>query len=265
MKQIIIQGAGFVGGATRLFLETCLKSDEWTIQYNDPYKNLYVLEPYWKEASWVFICVPTNIDETTGENSMINVLDAINYAIEKGYRGSFVVRSTLPISGVNQLNDWLGDKFILWPEYIREKHMLTDAISPREIVLGINGVNGIEFGKLLWKYNSLIQYVTPMEAQLAKLATNTFLSMKVIFANLLKQLAEQNECQYDRIVDVLLNEGRLGKTHWTVPGPDGKFGFGGTCFPKDTQTFATALKSVGVESSLIDAVVETNKVIRKDS
>lgn len=265
MKHIIIQGAGFVGSATKLFLEVCLQQSEWTIQYNDPHKNLYVLEPYWKEASWVIICVPTNINNTSGENSMANVHDAINYAIDKGYKGSFIVRSTLSITGVKQLEEWLGNKFILWPEYIREKHMMTDAISPREIVLGINGVNGIEFGKLLWKFNSLIQYVTPIEAQLAKLATNTFLSMKVIFANLLYQLSEKQGANYERVAEILKKEGRLGNSHWTVPGHDGKFGFGGTCFPKDTQTFSTALKNMGIQSDVIDAVLKINDEVRKDS
>lgn len=275
MTNIIIQGAGFVGQATSLFLRNATSIH---IDYNDPIKHeeVIAIEPYytyyrseqeWVKADYVIICVPTNLDITKNppENSMENVRNAINYAIDMGYKGNFVVRSTLSISGVQELENWLGNKFILWPEYIRERHYREDSINPRSIVIGNSSLEGLKFGRLLDKYKDIIHYVYPMEAQLAKLATNSFLSMKVIFANQLYHLAKQLGTDYNSIVEVLQSEGRLGDTHWTVPGPDGKFGFGGTCFPKDTKTFETALKSAGIDDELITAVNNTNNKIREEN
>ena len=57
---------------------------------------------------------------------------------------------------------------------------------------------------------------------------------------------------------------RQGYTHFDVPGPDGKFGFGGACFPKDTSALLKYAESQNAHLSVLDSAVLVNKVIRND-
>ena len=58
---------------------------------------------------------------------------------------------------------------------------------------------------------------------------------KVSFLNEMKLLSEKVEANWDDVIQGFLRDGRIGHSHWQVPGPDGKLGFGGSCFPKDVQ------------------------------
>ena len=60
------------------------------------------------------------------------------------------------------------------------------------------------------------------------------------------------------MINIAVNDERLGKSHWSVPGPDGKYGFGGSCFPKDTAALIFEMKKKGVNSYIIKSVVERN-------
>ena len=63
---------------------------------------------------------------------------------------------------------------------------------------------------------------------------------------------------------LLENEGRLGSSHWAVPGFDGQRGFGGKCFPKDVKTFETALVKGKIHIDLIRAVLDLNNEMREN-
>ena len=68
---------------------------------------------------------------------------------------------------------------------------------------------------------------------MVKYLTNSFLATKVSFANEIYQVCEKLNIDYDKVVEYATLDDRLGKSHWNVPGPDGDFGFGGHCLPKD--------------------------------
>ena len=70
--------------------------------------------------------------------------------------------------------------------------------------------------------------------EMVKYLTNTFLSVKVSFAEMeIHQLCGKLGIDYDKVVEYATLDSRLGDSHWSVTGPDGDFGFGGHCFPKD--------------------------------
>ena len=71
-------------------------------------------------------------------------------------------------------------------------------------------------------------------------------------------------CCFDEFKEVLKVDSRLGHTHFDVPGPDGKFGFGGKCFPKDTRLLLQFLKNQELDFSLMQTVLEINSKIRND-
>ena len=62
----------------------------------------------------------------------------------------------------------------------------------------------------------------------------------------------------------LVADGRVGHSHMNVPGPDGKFGFGGSCFPKDIQAMKNFAESIGVNPSVLAAVWRKNLEVRPE-
>jgi UDP-glucose 6-dehydrogenase len=260
MTKIIIQGAGIVGQATNAFLN--MASKELTLLYNDPPKDVHVSDEDWTTADWVVVCVPTdlNTEFANPENSTANVDAAINQALEKGFKGKFVIRSTMSVAAVKSYMEQLGQHLVVWPEYIREATWAEDAVTARYITLGGEGAE--EFSNLLTEFKGSSFITDPMEAMLAKLSTNAFLAMKVIFANQVKQIADANGADYNIVKVLLQSEGRLGQSHWDVPGADGLPGFAGKCFPKDVKTFEADLIRSGSFVDMIRGVSDINTALR---
>ena len=69
-------------------------------------------------------------------------------------------------------------------------------------------------------------------------------------------------CIRDRFTDMLSRDERVGKTHLQVPGPDGKYGFGGHCFPKDTEALLYYADQKNIKMSVLRKAVQTNKKLR---
>jgi len=258
MTKIIIQGYGTVGKSTELFLRTV--NPPLDIVLHDPSKGLTAETDDWTSADYAIVCVNTDINIALQENSIANVTDAIDCAWEFGFGGTTILRSTVGVSAINTLVAWLGDVLIVWPEYIREATWQTDSINPNFVILG--GKRTPAFKDIIEQFTKTTIVTSPVEAMIAKLSTNTFLAMKVVFANQLYQLCERAGADYDIVSALLKNEGRLGDSHWQVPGPDGLRGFGGKCFPKDVLTFQTALSKVGISVDLIGAITTINDSLR---
>jgi UDPglucose 6-dehydrogenase len=69
---------------------------------------------------------------------------------------------------------------------------------------------------------------------------------------------------WDAVLQGLISDGRIGQSHHQVPGHDGDYGFGGTCFPKDINAMIKTMEENGVSPDLLKAVWEENKRIRKN-
>ena len=101
-------------------------------------------------------------------------------------------------------------------------------------------------------------------AELVKYVTNAFLSTKVSFANEVYELCGGMGLDYDKIIEYATYDERLGLSHWGVPGPDGDFGFGGHCFPKDLAALLHLTEKLGTINNVLSATQETNNNVRKN-
>ena len=81
---------------------------------------------------------------------------------------------------------------------------------------------------------------------MVKYFTNCFLATKVSFANEMKIFVIQFGIDYDKVVEYATYDERLGKSHWAVPGPDGDFGYGGHCLPKDLSAIVNSFDTYGL-------------------
>ena len=75
-------------------------------------------------------------------------------------------------------------------------------------------------------------------------------------------LANKLGLSWENIMSGVLSDGRIEKLHTDVPGHDGKFGFGGACFPKDTSALSKIFEKVGIKPYVLDATIKQNKIIR---
>ena len=101
-------------------------------------------------------------------------------------------------------------------------------------------------------------------AELVKYMTNSYLATKVSFANEMYQICEKFDMDYDKVVEYATLDERLGVTHWSVPGPDGELGYGGHCLQKDINALISVAHELGINTEVLEAVVETNDRVRQD-
>ncbi len=93
---------------------------------------------------------------------------------------------------------------------------------------------------------------------------NCFFATKVSFLNEMKQVSEKCNADWDMAIEGFISDGRIGHSHLSVPGPDGKLGFGGSCFPKDIQAMINFGTEKNLELSTLIGAWETNLKVRPE-
>ena len=240
-KKTLIVGFGFVGRATQYFLEKYCNTEAEIVDPN-------VMLPMLKNDKWdyVFLCVPTN----PGKDGKLDL--SILKEVFNKYDGEQIIRSTV---GPDQVSEFDGATF--WPEFLRENRWKEDIDHPQvEPIVGYESESKFAF----WlQYECLrdlmsVRMTTPILSAAFKVTRNAFLAHKVNFANILFDIAQAQGFDYDTLRLMLENDTQLGASHWHVPGPDGKRGFGGKCFPKDYGHFSKL-----TTSEVLEAVKKNNE------
>jgi len=80
----------------------------------------------------------------------------------------------------------------------------------------------------------------------------------------MSQICSSTDINYDDVVRLALYDKRIGKSHFQVPGPDGDFGFGGKCFPKDLNAMITYSQQNNVDAKMLNAAWDKNMEVRKE-
>ena len=101
-------------------------------------------------------------------------------------------------------------------------------------------------------------------AELIKYMNNCFFATKVSFLNEMYQIAKKCGVDWDLAVEGFVLDNRIGHSHLNVPGPDGKFGFGGSCFPKDIQAMINFADGLGVSSDVLKGAWKKNLEVRPE-
>jgi len=153
------------------------------------------------------------------------------------------------------------------PEFLTEANYIDDFKNQNRIIIGCDDDAPKTIVKQVYQraYPKVPTIKThPTIAEMVKYTTNTFLSTKVAFANELFQACEALGIDYDKVIEYARYDDRLGTSHWGVPGPDGRFGFGGSCFPKDTNALIARMKELGVKPTVLSAAWEKNLEVRPE-
>jgi len=104
-----------------------------------------------------------------------------------------------------------------------------------------------------------VKYPSLEQAAFSKYVENSFLATKVVFFNEMYKIFTACGFEgFDQMIDAITIDPRIGRSHTQVPGPDGKYGYGGHCLPKDMA----ALRSLSNDTPLLDAVTDANEEYR---
>ena len=152
------------------------------------------------------------------------------------------------------------------PEFLTEANAVEDFNNQNRIILGGPRPATTKLRRLYSKVfpKAHIIKTDSTHAEMVKYLTNSFLATKVSFANEIYQVCQKLNIDYDKVVEYATLDDRLGKSHWNVPGPDGDFGFGGHCLPKDLSALIYLAMKFDTETNVLNAVEETNDVVRKN-
>lgn len=181
-----------------------------------------------------------------------------------GYK-VLVTKSTVPIGTGEYLRKRIREKnprltfgIVSNPEFLREGAAINDFMRPDRVVIGSRDEEAIAIMRDLYRPLYLIEapfVVTSLEAaELTKYAANAFLATKISFINEIANLCESIGCDVHDVARAIGMDRRIG-SKFLHPGP----GFGGSCFPKDTQAFASVAREFGRDSLIVDAVIEVNR------
>ena len=93
---------------------------------------------------------------------------------------------------------------------------------------------------------------------------NTFFATKISFLNDMKILSEKVNANWDDVIEGFVRDGRVGHSHLSVPGHDGKLGFGGSCFPKDIQAIIAFAENLDIDMAVLKGAWKTNLKVRPE-
>jgi UDP-glucose 6-dehydrogenase len=229
-----------------------VKSDGTFLELNEEIENCDI----------GFVCLPYE-DSSDGE-ILLSAIARLNRCCR-----FVVLKSTVDFEFLRTLED---SKVLLMPEFLTEKNSLEDYKRQTQFIVS-NSTPEFEdcFRKL--HYWNVLEFTSVNRAQAAliKLFRNAFLASKVALFNQFYEIVcasiggptEASNLVWQQIQQAICLDPRIGKSHSNVPGPDGKLGFGGTCFPKDLKLLLDLGKIEGADTSMLKSVEVFNNNIRE--
>ena len=221
------------------------------------------LEEVCKDSEFIFIGVPTPMHIETGvfDKSILDgVLEKIHPLVKHSATADdkiVVIRSTIVPGTTEEYIKKYSDMNIVYnPEFLREASYLLDFINPSRIILGGKKelTEKVEELYRLKFQSTPIYHTTPTTAEMVKYTSNCFLATKVVFFNEIYQICQKLGISYKEVSKLVIADGRIGNSHYEVPGSDGLFCIGGKCFIKDLNALIARAKELGIDPKVMDSV-----------
>lgn len=241
-------------------------------------KTLYVSTEYdvLKDADLIFIAVdtPTREDGTQDKSSLESAVKDLALVWKEKDKYSVVVVKSTVLPGTSRILAKIFDEvnglvssgkagFAVNPEFLREGSAIQDILYPYRVIIGgIDEKSSRKVENLWLNFYRKVGKIPPIfimgleEAELVKYVSNTFLAMRVSFANTIANICEKlPNCDAQKVLKAAGYDPRIGK-EYLRPGP----GYGGPCLPKDVRAFMKFLRDQNIRSPLIDGIHETNEL-----
>ena len=266
MSKVGVIGNGFVGSAVANGFSHC----DVKIFDKNPENSTHSLKEV-IDQDFVFVCVPTPMTSVTGGACNLSIIDSCFREINDiGSDAIFIIKSTVPIGTTAALQEGHPNLSIIHsPEFLTAKFAKEDFINADRHILGHpNGESQSQaISNLLNLFNSSFPetpclVMSSHESEAVKYIANCFLATKVSFFNEIFLLIEKLGIDWQKILEGVVSDSRIGNSHYQVPGHDGDKGFGGTCFPKDINALIKTFESHDIQPKLLRTAWEVNLDVR---
>jgi len=217
-----------------------------------------------EDADVVIIAVGTPPHPVTKEADM-KYIHAAATELAEFLTGYTVVanKSTVPVGTGDDVEALIkaknpGAQFdvVSLPEFLREGFAIHDFFHPDRIVIGANSERAANVLRRLYEPfadKTEILFVKRKSSETIKYASNAFLAMKIHYINEMSDFCEKAGADIYEVARGMGLDSRIGK-RFLNPGP----GYGGSCFPKDTNAMAYMARKYGAELSLIETAIKGN-------
>lgn len=258
MPKIGIVGAGYVGGT---ILQSYQDKNFNVICVDvDPSKSTGTYADL-KDCEAVFVCVPSPSKEN-GECDT-SILNAVLYLL-KDYKNVVISKTTAPPAFYERMQT-VYPNLVHVPEFLTASNALRDFLNQDTLIVGGSVLAYQREAERILKavqFIKEVRYTSIGEAALIKYIINSFLATKVTYMNEMAALAESHGYNWKDIASALVLDDRIGESHLQVPGPDGQYGFGGACFPKDTNALIKYANKMGVQLNVLKSAIKKNTLLR---
>jgi len=247
-----IIGMGFVGGAVYNAMK-----DAYYLNVIDPHKGDEDIPSKYNNVDGFIICVPTPEGKygCCDDHLVTDYIERIRLQSDK----PILIKSTTDIDTLRDIRD---ENVTFSPEFLVAANANEDFANQDFAIFG--GDNGRFWYNVLNSVCNIkqVRFTDIVTAGFVKYTINSFLATKVVFFNELHNLFTQyTDIPFDQLTELVSLDDRIGDSHMQVPGPDGEFGFGGACFPKDTKAFSRFALDVS-KLELLESAIEINKTLR---
>ena len=173
------------------------------------------------------------------------------------------IKSTVPVNTGDSVEKIIAEQHpkgefdvVSLPEFLREGFAIHDFFNPDRIIVGANSARAAQMIAKLYEPfagKTKILYVHRRSSETIKYASNAFLAMKIQYINEMADFCEKSGADIYEVAKGMGLDSRIGNK-FLNPGP----GYGGFCFPKDTNAMAYMGRAFGVDLSLIEATIRGN-------
>jgi nucleotide sugar dehydrogenase len=152
------------------------------------------------------------------------------------------------------------------PEFLTERTAKLDFLTQARIVLGGNPKYTAKVRELFEErfMHCYVIETNTTTAEMIKYMNNVFFASKVSLMNEFKLICDEVGADWNVALKGFAADQRIGDSHLNVPGPDGKLGFGGSCFPKDINAFMSMADALEVDIPTIKGAWKTNINVRPE-
>jgi UDPglucose 6-dehydrogenase len=256
--KIGIVGLGYVGTAIyrayhdKGFNIVCIDVDP--AKSNGSYSDLH-------DAEAVFVCVPSPAKEN-GECDT-SILNSVLFFLQD-FKNVIISKTTAPPAFYEKLQI-VYPNLVYIPEFLTAENAERDFNNTENVIIGGRVLAYQREAERILKGAQPIKnaaYCSIGEAALSKYIINSFLATKVVFMNEMAEVSQAQGYDWKKIRTLIDVDPRIGRSHTRVPGPDGQYGFGGMCFPKDTNAFVKFAAKLGIQLNVLKSAIKKNTLLR---
>lgn len=215
------------------------------------------------DTDCVFISVPTN-QTANGDCDTSIVENVISELSRSSYRGLVGIKSTcIPGTAERVSASYPYLRICSVPEFLRAKTALADFMYNHDLlVIGSNREEDFEMIKQIHGHlPKNVACVKPTEAEVIKYFNNVNHSVQIIFANIAYEVCKKLGVHYDAVYHAISKRECFNPAYLMCN--DNLRGFGGHCLPKDTSAWANLIKNLGLDYTMISAIITDNEKIKQ--